>query len=63
VIDAVRGGSNVLAALVHLGGVGKYFHWGVVQISAANLIIIGVMILLFLAAIVLPFPGHKTRQK
>ena len=60
---AVKGGTNTLAAVVHLGGVGKYIHWGVVQISLSNLIIIGVMILLFLAAVLLPFPGHRTRQK
>jgi len=59
----VIGSTNALAALVHLGGVGRYIHWGVVQISLSNLIIIGVMIVLFLAAIVLPFPGHRSRQK
>ena len=38
---------------------GKYIHWGVIQISVANLAIIGVMILLFILALVVPFPtGH-----
>lgn len=52
-----------IASLVHLGGSGKYVTWGVVQISVANLIIIGVMIVLLVAAILLPFPKHETRRK
>jgi hypothetical protein len=39
-------------------GPGKYIHWGVIQISVANLAIIGVMILLFILALVVPFPSH-----
>ena len=38
---------------------GKYIHWGVIQISVANAAIIGVMILVFILALVIPFPaGH-----
>ena len=39
-------------------GPGKYIHWGVIQISVANAIIIGVMVLLFILALVVPFPTH-----
>lgn len=56
-------GNDLLAALVHLGGTGKYISWGVLQISLANLIIIAVMIVLLVAAIALPFPKHETRRK
>jgi hypothetical protein len=35
-----------------------YFHWGFIQISLPNLVVIGVMLLLFALALVLPFPGH-----
>lgn len=38
-------------------GPGKYIHWGVIQISVANLIIICVMVLLFILALVVPFPS------
>lgn len=38
---------------------GRYLHWGVLQISATNLIVIGVMVLVFVLALVLPFPGHR----
>jgi hypothetical protein len=40
-------------------GAGRYISWGVIQISVANLTIIAVMVLLFLLALVIPFPtGH-----
>jgi hypothetical protein len=35
---------------------GKYVDWGVVHISVTNLVVIGVMIVVFVAAILLPFP-------
>jgi hypothetical protein len=40
------------------GAPGKYISWGVIQISVANLAIIGVMVLLFVLALVVPFPAH-----
>jgi hypothetical protein len=36
---------------------GRYLSWGVVQISLTNLLIIVGMIVVFAAALVLPFPG------
>ncbi|MBJ7608955.1 MAG: hypothetical protein JF887_05935 [Candidatus Dormibacteraeota bacterium] len=39
-----------------------YFHWGFIQISLANLVVIGVMLLIFVLALVLPFPGHRGRR-
>jgi hypothetical protein len=40
---------------------GSYLHWGVIQISVANLIVIGLMLLVFVLALVLPFPGGRRR--
>lgn len=37
-------------------GAGSYLHWGVIQISRTNAIIIASMLVLFVLAIVLPFP-------
>lgn len=37
---------------------GRYVHWGAIQVSVTNLVIIGVMLVLFVLALVLPFPGH-----
>jgi len=39
--------------------VGRYVHWGVVQISVTNLAIIGSMVLLFVLALVVPFPSGQ----
>jgi hypothetical protein len=40
---------------------GVYLHWGVVQISLANLVVIGLMLLVFVLALVAPFPGRRPR--
>ena len=36
---------------------GRYVHWGVVNISVTNLLIIAAMIVIFVLAIVIPFHG------
>ena len=35
---------------------GKYVDWGVFHVSVTNLVIVGVMIVVFVLAILLPFP-------
>ena len=54
--------ATVLAAPVNLNHPGHYVHWGVIQISVANLVVIGLMILLFVAAIFLPFPKGRGKR-
>ena len=44
-------------------GAGSYVHWGVVQISVTNLVIIGLMLLVFVLAILLPFPGNRRQRE
>lgn len=39
-------------------GAGRYVSSGVIQISVTNLVIIGLMILVFVLALVVPFPGR-----
>jgi hypothetical protein len=39
--------------------VGTYVHWGVVSISVTNLSIIVAMVVVFVLAILLPFPHHE----
>src|SRR3954447_14198929 len=51
-----------LAAPVDLNQPGHYVHWGVVQISVANLVVIGIMIVLFVAALLLPVPKPKDQR-
>lgn len=41
-----------------LSGTGTYLDWGVIQISLANLVVVGLLVLLFVLALVLPFPGR-----
>jgi hypothetical protein len=51
----------VLGAPVNLNHPGHYLHWGVIQISLANLVVIGIMIVLFVVALLLPFPTGRRR--
>jgi len=38
---------------------GHFLHWGVIQISVANLIVIGLMLLVFALAVLIPFGGGR----
>ncbi|MFF8996149.1 hypothetical protein ACF09H_40770 [Streptomyces sp. NPDC014983] len=53
---------RVLAAPVDLGGTGYYIHWGVLQISAANAVVIVLMLVVFALALLLPFPRGRQRR-
>jgi hypothetical protein len=50
---------GLLASLVNLNHPGHYIHWGFIQISVANLIVIILMVVVFVLAIALPFPRRK----
>jgi len=47
---------------INLNHPGRYVHWGVIQISVANLVLILLMVVIFAAAILLPFPGTRRRK-
>jgi hypothetical protein len=49
----------LLSALVNLNGSGRYIHWGFIQMSVANFVVIVLMILVFVLALFLPFPRRK----
>ena len=55
-------GNNLFAAPINLNHRGHYVHWGVIQISVANLVVIGLMVVLFVLAIALPFPGGRRQR-
>ncbi|HET6816448.1 MAG TPA: hypothetical protein VFH66_04395 [Mycobacteriales bacterium] len=55
-------GAASLLAGPNLNGTGSYIHWGVIQISVANLVVILIMIALFVAALVVPFPKGRGRR-
>jgi hypothetical protein len=50
------------AAAVNLNGPGHYLNWGVIQISAANVVVIAVMIVVFILALIVPFPKGRGRR-
>ena len=49
----------LLGALLNLTGSGHYVNWGWIHISVANLVVIGLMIVVFVAAILIPFRRHR----
>jgi hypothetical protein len=55
--------ASVLAGLVpHMNHPAYVIHWGVIQITLANLIVILLMLAVFVAALLLPFPkGRRDR--
>ena len=50
------------AAMGDLNEPATYLKWGFVQVSPGNLAVIIVMLLLFLLALVLPFPKGKDKS-
>jgi hypothetical protein len=53
----------ILGLLINLNGSGHYIHWGFIQISVANFVVIVLMIVVFVLAILLPFPRRKEPHK
>jgi len=50
------------ASAIDLNHPGTFLHWSFIQISVANLIVIGVMVVIFGLALLLPFPSrHDAR--
>jgi hypothetical protein len=49
----------LFGALINLNGSGHYIQWGFIQISVANLVVIFLMAVVFVLAILLPFPRRK----
>ena len=54
--------NGAIAALVNLNHPGKYVHWGFIQLSVANLVVIALMVVVFVLAILLPFPHSKAKR-
>ena len=58
-IESVR---TVLAAPVNLNYPGHYLHWGFIQISLTNFIVILLMVALFVLALLVPFAKDKDKS-
>ena len=52
---------SLISTVVNLNGPGRYLHWSVFTVSEANLVLIVVMVVIFGAALLIPFPGHTRR--
>jgi len=50
---------SVLLGSVDLNGPGRYLHWSIFTVSVSNLVLIAVMVVIFGAALVVPFPGRN----
>jgi hypothetical protein len=50
---------TLLASVFPMDSQGRYLHWGVIQISVANLVVIVLMLVVFVVALLAPFPGRK----
>ena len=51
-----------LAALFPLDSLGHFLQWHIFLISVANLIVIILMIVTFVVALFVPFPGRRSRK-
>jgi hypothetical protein len=54
--------ATILAALIDLDGRPHYLHSGWFLISIANLVVIVAMVVVFVLAIVLPFPRDRSQR-
>jgi hypothetical protein len=52
---------TLFASLIDLNHPGHYVHWGFIQISYANLLVIVLMVVVFCAAILIPFKTHRDK--
>jgi hypothetical protein len=50
----------MMAAVFNLNHHATYVHWHFINLSLSNVILIAVMLLVFVLAILLPFPGRHT---
>jgi hypothetical protein len=48
-----------MAAIFNLNHHAPYVHVGFFQMSVSNIVVIVLMIIVFVAAILLPFPSHR----
>lgn len=54
---------GALASVINLNHPAHYVHWHFFQMSLANVVVIALMILVFVLAVALPFPGSRRRSE
>ena len=55
--------TSLFGSLLNLNHPGHYIHWGFIQMSYANLVVIVLMVIVFFAAILIPFKSHKGEDR
>jgi hypothetical protein len=55
-------GPSVLAAVFNLNHPAHTVDWSFIHLSLANVVVIGLMLVVFVLAILLPFPGAEKRR-
>jgi hypothetical protein len=50
-----------MAAVFNLNHPAHYVHWHFFQMSVSNIVVIVLMVVVFAAAILAPFPGHRAK--
>ena len=53
---------NVMGAVFNLNHPAHTVDWSFVHLSVANVVVIGLMLIVFVLAILLPFPGAAARD-
>src|SRR6266545_7457423 len=56
----MRSPAHIASAPINLDHPGTYLHWSIFTVSVANLCLIAVMVVIFGAALLLPFPKGRT---
>jgi hypothetical protein len=53
---------GVLGAVFNLNHPAHVVHWHFFQMSVSNIVVIGLMLIVFVLALMLPFPGAARRR-
>jgi hypothetical protein len=53
----------VLGAVFNLNSPAHVINWGFIHLTVSNVVVIAVMIVVFVLAIALPFPGAASRDE
>jgi hypothetical protein len=54
---------GLMGAILNLNHPAHMVEWHFIQLSVANLVVIALMIVVFMLAIMLPFPGAARRRR
>jgi hypothetical protein len=57
-----RAGTTVMGAVFNLNHPAHTVDWSFIHLSVANVVVIGLMLVVFCLAILLPFPGAAARS-